>query len=392
MKKLIWFIIPLLLIACSSERTEIIARVKPIQLLPNEIYNKDKVADFVFDMEELKNDSLRNESRQWFLKAIDAYKNKKQLAESIDLFKKSILIYPDAKTYYELGNALMDYNQEKVTLKKIDSIYTVAEHLGFKPLSQLYFKKACIDNLEESNNDNKWGAIYNLQSALREGFTDTALFYTDKHLKSITQSNLFVQMMIEYNAGKYKNNTGGLFGVFAKSFTPANSFEITANDVELNNYTTSISYDFVKFIPEMQNTSFGRDVSHDFYYVAKVAETPNYVALIYKSINFWGAEMQPVITKISTYNKEGELISSKIFAAQFSAEKIKTGKFENNSIYIEDHKRLWKQPIDKVPFDQNEVLKYELVAKAEYAIDEKGKIIEKSVPANYNDSSVYAKQ
>ncbi|MBL7885015.1 MAG: hypothetical protein JNL69_13160 [Bacteroidia bacterium] len=392
MKQIVYFIISIIIVACSTERTEYVARVKPITLSANEICNKNKVADFIFDMEELKKDSLINQSRQVFLKGIDAYKNKKQLAEATELFKQSILIYPDAKTYYELGNALLDNHSNTSNIRHIDSVYEVAEHLGFKPLAQLYYKKACVKNIEETKSNEKWSVIYNLQSALREGFTDTALFYSDKHLNSIVKNNSFIQMMIEYNAGKFKNNTGGLFGVFAKSFTPSGTFEVSANDVELKNYNTSISYDFVKFIPEMQNTSFGRDVSHDFYYVTKVAETPNYVALIYKSINFWGAEMQPVITKISTYNKEGSLISSKIFAAQFSAEKIKTGKFENNTIYIEDYKRIWKQAIDKVPFEENEVERLELIAKAVYAIDESGKIIEKSVPANYSDSSIYAKQ
>jgi hypothetical protein len=249
---------------------------------------------------------------------------------------------------------------------------------------------ACVENLKEK--EYKWGVTHKLSRAFEEGFTDTARIYEDGKIKSIVNTREFSTFMNELKAGKYKNNTNGLFGVYSKAFQSISNFEIELDNLELDDYNTSISYDFAVFIPEMQNTSFGRDVSHDYYYVAKVAETENYIALIYKSLSFWGEDMQPVITKISTYNKQGNLISSKIIAAQFSAEKVKKGKFENNSIYVEDYKRIWKQPIDKVPFDQNEVVKYELLAKAEYTINDEGKIIEKNVPANYNDSSMFAKQ
>jgi len=389
MKK-IFFILILAALGCNTE-TKYVVKPKLKHLAASDIYKKEKVYDVLFDYEEAQTDSLKTESRKLFLKGIESYKNKKNhLAEAIDYFKKSILIYPEAKTYYELANALIDYNQGKGTISQVDSAYAVAEHLGFQPKSILYFKMACVENLKEK--EYKWAVIYKLRRAFEEGFTDTTRIYEDNKIKNIVNTNEFSIFMTELKAGKYKNNTNSLFSVFAKVFQPVSSFDIDLDNLELNDYKTSISYDFAVFIPEMQNTNFGRDVSHDYYYVAKVAETENYTALIYKSISFWGENMQPVITKISTYNKQGNLISSKIIAAQFSAEKVKKGKFENNTISIEDYKRIWKHPIDKVPFEENEVEKYELLAKAEYAIDDSGKIIEKNVPDNYNDSLMFAKK
>lgn len=390
MNKILFLTISVFILSCKDE-IKYVVKPKIKHLNSSEIFDKHKAYDVVFDLEEADADSLKTESRKLFLKGVEAYKNKKNhLAEAIDFFKKSILIYPEPKTYYELANALLDYNQGQGTLKQVDSAYDAAEYLGFQPKSMLYFKMACAENLKE--NSNKWPVVYKLKNAFEQGFVDTNLLYNDYKLKGLTRTDEFTIFMTELRAGKYKNNSNGLFNVFAAAFQSVPSFEINFENLTLSDYSMSISYDFACFIPEMQNTNFGRDVSHDYYYVAKVAETNNYTALIYKSISFWGEDMQPVITKLSTYDKQGNLLSSKILAAQFSAEKIKKGKFEKNTLYIEDYKRIWKHPIDKVAFDENEIVKYELLAKAEYTIDDSGKIIEKNVPANYNDSLMFARQ
>jgi tetratricopeptide (TPR) repeat protein len=388
--KLFFLSVVLYFVSCSQTKINYVAKVKLHTLSGSDIFNKEKVYDVIFDAEELQVDSLKNQSRHLFLNGIDAYKNKKHLPEAIDYFKRSLLVFPEAKTYYELGNALLDYNQGEGTLIMVDSAYQVAEYLDFQPKSMLYFKKACVDNLMK---DNDWSALNNLRQAFENGFKDTNLIKTDNRISDIISSIEYQDLIIELNAGKFKNNVGGLFGLFAQSFQSVQQpFEITLDNVELKGYSKSISYDFSRFIPEMQNTSFGRDVSNDYFFVAKVIETETYSALVYKSVSFVGEEMQPVIAKLMTYDKEGNIIASKIFAAQFSAEKIKTGKIENNILYLEDYKRIWKQPIDKVPFEENEVEKYESIAKAEFIIDNNGKIIEKSVPANYNDSSSIVKK
>ena len=71
----------------------------------------------------------------------------------------------------------------------------------------------------------------------------------------------------------------------------------------MKDYKESVSFDFVKFVPEMENSSFGRDVSHDYYYVANMGGNENYSAFIYTSESFYGEEMQPVHTVLATYDK-----------------------------------------------------------------------------------------
>jgi hypothetical protein len=153
-------------------------------------------------------------------------------------------------------------------------------------------------------------------------------------------------------------------------------FEITLENVSLKEYENNISYEYQEFIPEMENTSFGRDVSHQYYYVGRMPTNGNFEAVLFNSVNYFGEEMQPTAVRITTFSKQGEIISSKIIAGQFSSQKVKTCKIENGMIEVEDIKRNWKYGIDKVPFDQNELVSTEITGKTKYSVDENGKIIE----------------
>jgi hypothetical protein len=373
-----------------SPKKEYVAKVKLLTLKEADIYDSEKVYDVIFDAEEQNIDSLKNKSRQLFLQGIDAFKNKKDAAKAVLLFKQSILTFPDAKAYYELGNAKLDAHQGDADIEEAENAYHVAQFLNFKPLSMLFYKAACAANQKQKINK-FWVSDY-LRQAFYNGFSDTTQLYSDKYLHSFTTTDEFKELLADMRINKIKNNPEDLFDVYKKSFPLTNTaFEIPLDKVDMKDYKQSISYDFAKFIPEMQNSSFGRDVSHDFIFVAKVQEKSNYTAVLYTSINYYGEGMQPVHTKLVTYDNDGNIISDRLFAGQFSAEKVKIGRIDGEEITLQDYKRIWEQPIDKVPFEENAVEKYELVSKAVFRINEEGKIMEQSVPSNYMDSVGYTK-
>jgi hypothetical protein len=395
MRSFTYFLLSILVVAVSCTQTEKnhVARVKLQKLTEAEIFNKELVYDVIFDSQELKIDSLRNHSRQLFLKGIDLYKNKKDATGAISLFKQSILVFPDAKTYYEMGNALLE-GASPAVLKDALNSFEVAEYLNFKPASMVHYKIASANNVLRSYDATRgiYSVINHLENAFENGFSDTLLLAKDKNLQSVLNTNQYKEMMQRLDTRKVKGNNGNVFELYKASFQEYKQpFEITFTNLENTNDRQSISYDFAKFIPEMENTSFSRDVSHDYFYVAKVAETPHYTALIYSSISFWGGEMQPVSTKLVTYDPEGNIIAEKLFAGQFSAEKIKVGKIQNNEITLQDYKRVWQFPIDKVSFEENVVEKYVLLATATFKLTDSGQILELSVPANYSDSIILAK-
>jgi len=394
MKAYFYLAIALLAAGCSQTETQYVARVKLQKLSEADLYNSEMVYDVIFDAQELKADSLRNQSRQLFLKGIDLYKNRKDAAGAVKLFKQSILMFPEAKTYYELGNALLDAKGGSESLKEADKAFDVAQYLNFKPASMLYYKMAVVKSLRMRSDPDMgvYSVVNNLSDAFQSGYSDTAALLKDEAFANVIHTPEFGEMMLNLKTKEVKEDAGSLFALFKNSFQEYKQpFAITFDDLDKNN-RQSISYDFARFVPEMQNVSFGRDVSHDFFYVGKIAETPEYTAVIYSSISFWEQDMQPVNTKLVTYDKNGKIIASKLFAGQFSAEKVKTGKINNNEIVLQDYKRIWKSPIDQVPFSDNEVLKYELVATATFKLTDAGQIVEVSVPANYSDSVVFAKK
>lgn len=394
MKTYFYLALALLAVSCAQTEKHYVARVKLQQLAEADLYNPEMVYDVIFDAQELKADSLRNQSRQLFLKGIDLYKNKKDAAGAVKLFKQSILLFPDAKTYYEMGNALLEEKASVESLKEADKAFGVAEYLDFKPASMLYYKTAVVKSLLRRADPDMgvYSVVNNLADAFQYGYSDTAGLMKDENFSGVISTPEFKTMMLNLKTKEVKDDGGSLFALFKNSFQEYKQpFAIGFDDIDKNN-RQSISYDFAQFVPEMQNVSFGRDVSHDFFYVGKIAETPEYTAVIYSSISFWEQDMQPVNTKLVTYDKNGKVIASKLFAGQFSAEKVKTGKISNNEIVLQDYRRIWKSPIDKVSFEDNEVLKYELVATATFKLTDSGEIVEVSVPANYSDSVVFAKK
>jgi hypothetical protein len=388
-------------LSCNAPQKEYQLKVKLQKLTAANIYDQDLVYDVIFDAQELNMDSLQDNSRKMFLQAIDMYKNKHNPAEGAKLLKNSILTFPAAKAYYELGNALVDNSKTGyMTIEEALNAYSVAEHLDFQPVSSVYYKEAIahymLYNAYSDEND-KSSALYSAVSALRyafsNGFTDSLALKKDPKISGIINTMEYKQMMLDMQViqAKHAGTGNGLFALYKKSFpVPQSQFKIDVWGVDMKDYTQSISYEFAPFIPEMENTSFGREVSHDYFYVTRVAETPKYTAVIYSSISFYGENMQPVYTTLATYDNEGNIKSRKLISCQCSAEKIKTAALNGSEIVIEDYKRIWDKPIDKVPFENNRVKDFELLSEAKFRIDDNGMIVNENVPKNYNDSTFVA--
>jgi hypothetical protein len=386
--------------SCMGPNNDYTLKVKLLKLEESDMYDPDMVYDVIFDAEENNIDSLKEKSHQLFLEGINVFKNEKRASAAVDYFKESILTFPDAKTYYELGSALMESNNLSALQEGLKSL-KVAERLNFQPLSNIYYKQSCINNIiaedfsftKEDKEDYIDKSIYLMRKAFENGFTDTLSLKENKRMSSLLSSKEYKKMMVDVLAHQQKNDSNSFFHSFKESFPIATDhLEIPLSQVDMKEYKESISYDYAQFIPEMENVSFGRDVSHDFFYVAKIEESANYTALVYSSVNFYGEEMQPVYTTLATYDNDGQIISKKLISCQCSAEKIKQGSIEKNIITIRDYKRIWEKPIDKIAFSQNVVKDYSLIAEAKFKIDDSGKILNEEVPANYSDSSLFVKK
>jgi tetratricopeptide (TPR) repeat protein len=384
--------------SCSEPTKEYVLKVKLNKLTYTDIYDYHLVKDVIFDAEELNLDSLKKKSRESFLKGVDEYKNKKNISAAILCFKQSIVNFPDAKTYYELGNALLEDKTNKVSLEEAMKAYRVAEVLEIKPLYSVYYKMACAENMIDKLNSKKeenYSVFSYLRRSFQAGFYDTVSIAQDTRINSIIGSSGYKSMLLELKSKNLNGDKNSLFELY-KSAYPIHTegYEVSVINGK-GESDESISYDFSTFVPEMQNTSFGREVSNDFFYVANVKETAAYTALIYTSVSFWGGEESgpmPSYTSIVTYDPTGIIIDRKLIACDCSAEKVKTAKIIDDIVYVEDFDRLWKRPIDEVSFDENDIDQYIHGAKLTYVIHEDGTITAAEIPANYIDTVITKKQ
>lgn len=380
-----------LVVACSGPSQEHILKVQLQKLTFKTMYDKNLVYDVVFDSEELNVDSVKKIAGGLFLQGVDLFKNKRNPGAAVVKFKSSILTFPDAKTYYELGCALAAGGFSEAVREEAIDAFEVALHLHFEPIANVHYKIACVKYQNYLRDPEKWSMWYvinPLEDSFKAGRFDTVAVAHDPMLKGITEQPMYKSLVLQMVA---QNRHGsGLFDLYKQAFTNnLESFTLTPEKVEMADFKQSINYDFAKFVPEMENTSFDREVSNDFYFVGSVKQTDLYHAFLYTSVAFSGEEMQPTQTYLVVYDNEGEIISKKMVGCQCTAEKIKTFSLDKGTIKITDMKRNWEKPIDDVPFDENKIIGYDVLAKAIFTIDDSGKITNQDVPANYNDSNLF---
>ncbi|HCS22003.1 MAG TPA: hypothetical protein DIW47_15850 [Bacteroidetes bacterium] len=391
MKPLLLLILCTLTLFSCKEKINYVLKVDLKQLQLDDLYDRKKVEEVIFDATERNPDSLVAQSRQVFLKGADLLKNQNKPHYAVVEFKKSILIFPQAKTYYELGDALYQAGGSD-NLEEAIQAFEIAEHLGFQPAYRVYFHLARTHAaLVETNPEKgrKYSIYENLRLAFVNGYSDTSELLASSPFQTVVHSDRYNYLVQNY-LGRKEGGKDNIFNVFRQQFGQAQEeFSIDTGEVTMREYNSNISFDFRAYIPEMQNTDFGRDVSHEYFYVATVAENPNYVTLIYSSIDYWSMAMTPVYTTLATFDHDGNRIASIVFSCNCSAEKIKTGRIKGDRIYLEDLERSWLYPIDKVPFDENAVISIESKGKAEYRIIEDGTILEVKASESFNDTTKF---
>jgi hypothetical protein len=371
-KLLLFLLVPISFIwleSCTdSQASGTKASAKPPALPPlnaEDLFKEDRVYDFLFDSKGRATDSLEARSKAEFLKAIDLFRNKKQAEQSIPLFITSLQIFPTPKTYNELGDAYYEVRNFEKALE----CYRIAIRLNYQPLGETYFHMACMDAYKEEGNTS---GLLNL--AFRNGFSDSLRFVSEPALTKFRNTSFYGNLFEKH----FTNNASGRNAhfqsfLFAFSKLPEN-FLIEESEVGTYDYSNELSYEYSEFIEEMENVSFGRDVSNIFVAEGILKETPTFTLILYKSVEMY-SDYPPVYTMMASYNTTtGELIDKKVFACNCSAESVKTGKVENNVITVEEKERVWESPIKEVSLEKNKVLEYRTKSSTQYNLQSDGKI------------------
>jgi hypothetical protein len=146
----------------------------------------------------------------------------------------------------------------------------------------------------------------------------------------------------------------------------------------------SISYDYEKFVPEMRNAKFSREVEKEYYYCGLVKKDTAYTALIYAGRNnfIFDANGSPIFYLLTTYDRNGKIIDKMQVAGQSNfTENFKVLTLQpNGTLVISAFKNIYKEdPIEK-GYDSNSVVKSEPQGTTAYRIGTNGKLEKTDAP------------
>ncbi|MEO7310906.1 MAG: hypothetical protein ABIX01_10950 [Chitinophagaceae bacterium] len=360
--------------SCKNDTKETTVPTTARQLSATNIYSFDSVVAYLKQVKVSQEDT----SKKIFLQAIDLLKNKKDAAGSVALFEQSLRFCPTNKGYYELGNALLDLNKDSLALNAFD----LAEKLNYNPLGYVLFKKACaVAAMAGDNNYEKQQlATDYLRNAIENGFVSREKIYGEPKLDIIRKNSDFTSV---YNDAMSGNGDPAsiLWDGYSSGFRQC-SFPMTINMESLKHIKQpdAISYDYEKYVTEMRDYKFSRDVGNEFFYYAKVGSTPAYETVIYGSRSYDYGENLPYIPAkfyIASYNKQGNLIDKVQFAGQEAFDQLfKVATLQQNlNFEIKEYQNTWTKPTADNGYENNSVAKSDLMKTTKYKITAEGKFV-----------------
>lgn len=355
----------LLLASCSEEQPREQVEIVKKEFTEKDIYVFETASAFAAGVP----DSVREDSRKVFLNGIDLYRNKKTPDKAISEFKKAILQCPDPKSYYELGNALMDIRNYAEAIES----YHMAEKMDYNPISKVLYNLACAYSVSENGEE----ALRYVQLAIENGYANSKHLLSDADLA-------FVRKMPEFS-GVYEEAMSGvsspeaaLFDLYAMSF-PQSSFPVLVRAEESQGVKlmNSIAYDFEAFVPEMVNPNFSREVGDEFYYLAKIAETDQYTAVIYAGVQVM-YEKPPVYHILATYNKEGKVLDKlELGGYHYYNDPMRGYSIQEDlSIEVNEYQVVFEKDVEEFGYEDNPISANELLNTRKFKIKENGDIFQ----------------
>lgn len=331
----------------------------------NAMFDKDSVKAYLATAPAWAADS----SKKLFLKAIDLLKNKKKTEASIRVFIQAAGLYPSATGYYELGNALLLNTQAGNNADYALKAFTMAELMDYKPWSHVLFKKACA---AASCHDSH--AYSYLTYAIQNGFVDREKIISNPHLLTLGDVS---QLLSAYNEGMSGNGDPDaiLWEGYSKQFGQA-SFPLTIDSGTLTAIGTpvDISYDYEKYVPEMRDYKFSRDVGKEFFYFTKVDDNRVYKTVIYGAKSY-EEDLAPVSYMIASFSNTGRLIDKKMIAGAVALDSaFKECTFASKQeVEVKEYKNIYEKDTEKEGYENNPIVRRDLLTTYKYTIDSTGK-------------------
>lgn len=371
MKRLIYWVIPTVLLFGCGDPSESVQSQKVEKILPV-ILNEEDVFDGTKVLSFLRNEVKHvQEANTLFLKGLNAFRNDKNIDSADYYFRASLLKEPTAKAYYELGNLYMENsNFDRALLS-----YDLAEKLNYEPFSKILYNKSCLYSLQKKS---ELSGQY-LEYAIQAGYNNLDHIGKDSDLSNLRKSHYYSQAINKGLRGV--SNSENLFWLqFKKIFTKPQLPQkllphIAANE---NEALTYISYEFERFIAEMRDEEFSREVSKGFLQYSIPYETEKFVAIVYVVRDEFMGEFAPLLYRMATFTHEGILIDKKEVAGREYLDKPLMESVLNEDMSIDIHilePTYEKDPSDKGYYD-NPIISTQKIGERRLRLTDNGKIVE----------------
>ncbi|WP_343667420.1 hypothetical protein [Chitinophaga sp.] len=369
MRQLLLFVTTATLFACNGPSQSKKGSASDIALTDRNLYSADTVL-----MVANASSGKSKEADKLFLQAIDVYRNKKNPSQAVTIFKKSILAQPQAKAYYELGNALGDVGELREGLQA----YDIADVLDYKPLNKLLYNKACYYS---KLGDQDKAKTY-LVSAIEFGYGNLKNLQKDPDLDNLrnVNENDFKDLIMTAMSGATDPDKLQ-WAVFSHEFTQV-KFPLLLDMKYASNMTEDkiISYDNERYVPEMRDYAFSRDVGAEYYRVGLVRANDSNRTLIYGVVDEMGDNTLPVYY-IASFNNKGVLIDKLLIGGQ----KILKDPFKvatinaNYDIEVSNYQLTYEKDPEKEGYEDNKIKEQKALGKDTYAIKDDGHFVKKDI-------------
>lgn len=313
----------------------------------------------------------KTESRKLFLQGLDLLANKNKPAESIALFKESILYYPDEKNYLHLFKAYV-YSGDTTNAMAVNGfIETQAPKWGLE-YYEIDFNYALIAAVKKDTA----ACMMTLSDALMNGFVFRERI-TEEPLFKFMENTVRYQSFIASNFGSDEKLKAMLFKAFLEYFPDLElPYTVTADSARSFNYDRYIDYNYAIFIPDMQSGEFSRDVTNEYMYVGKM-KLENGYAFVYKSFLAIADTLNPVKTYVVTYDTTGTQVANEMIGCFCSPTESKGFVINKDlSIDITDYTTNWETDPLENGYANNKIKSIEESGKTMYRIDKNGTLVE----------------
>ncbi len=363
--------LPLALAACSgggSSTTKENPTASTRTLAAADVFDRRAVSDFL--QEAPREDEAAGKT---FLEAIDAYRNDKNLGKAGDLFLQSLRRYPTARGYYELGNVSIDQKDFPAALRA----YRMAEAMGYEPLSKLLYNTACAyARLGQPDS-----ALAYVEYAIEAGYTNADNLLKDADLAALRTPDYAYQLRTVYTEalGGASSPEAVLWQSFKREF-PQSALPLTLDEASRRRLTEGrlIAFDYEKYVGEMRDEKFSREVGKEFYYYTQVADRPAFTAIVYAVKNsVMSEDLGPVSYVLASYDARGTLIDKMPVAGRdLFEEPLRVCTVQPTLTFeVKDFKTEYAKDPEEAGYVDNKVVSTSLVATKRYRIGETGKFV-----------------